>query len=568
MSIRTKCSNNRAASEKHCLKGVYFRNFGAVITGFMVVALLNLFTPLGFIVQLKAQVHSTPRLAVMMSMAIFIVCLVMTSDYLILRPISEVLRRRRQNKTVPSGLMHYAQRRLLNLPFTFGSIVFLLFVNVPMILVSVYVFFWDMTAQVALLLLFRGIMVGMISSTITFFLLEEYTRSQLIPIFFPTGKLSGISGAFRISILRRIRVLYMAGTSVPMIILVGTLLFTVWGIEESGISAIGLGREILIFTVALCIIFILFALRINFLVGRSILKPVNEMMDLVRKLRSGDYRAVIPVVTNDELGVLGDGLNEMTEGLRERNRLRRSLDLAKEVQQNLLPQKPPAFSGLDIAGKSIYCDETGGDYFDFFKIGDSSDRKPAVIIGDVSDHGISSALLMATARASLRQRSSLSGSVADIVTDVNRQLSMDVDKTGQFMTLFSLIVDRKSDRIVWVRAGHDPALLYDPQSGTTEELAGPGIALGLDGDYTYKENVRNGLTPGLIVFLGTDGVYEAQNATGKMFGKERIRRLISEQSGKSADGILNAVVDELAVFREGVKADDDVAVIVVKIDPV
>ena len=94
----------------------------------------------------------------------------------------------------------------------------------------------------------------------------------------------------------------------------------------------------------------------------------------------------------------------------ERYRLQRSLDLAKEVQQNLLPRKDPVVKGLDVAGQSIYCDETGGDYFDYLSSSELGPAKFGVLIGDVSGHGISSALLMATARAFMRQRSSKSGS--------------------------------------------------------------------------------------------------------------------------------------------------------------
>ncbi len=128
----------------------------------------------------------------------------------------------------------------------------------------------------------------------------------------------------------------------------------------------------------------------------------------------------------------------------ERDRMRQSLDLAMEVQQNLLPKGNLKLDGFDIAGKSIYCDETGGDYYDFIISGETKDRKIGVAIGDVSGHGIPSALLMATVRSSLRQRLSLPGSIDRIITDVNRQLVRDVEDTGQFMTMFYLDIDNDS----------------------------------------------------------------------------------------------------------------------------
>jgi sigma-B regulation protein RsbU (phosphoserine phosphatase) len=126
------------------------------------------------------------------------------------------------------------------------------------------------------------------------------------------------------------------------------------------------------------------------------------------------------VTSNDEIGYTGDAINEMTEGLIERERMQLSLNLAKEVQQNLPPKSNLKVNGLDIAGKSVYCDETAGDYYDFIIIDDAAEQRIGVAIGDVCGHGIPSALLMATVRSSLRQRASMPGSTAKIITDVNR----------------------------------------------------------------------------------------------------------------------------------------------------
>ena len=106
-----------------------------------------------------------------------------------------------------------------------------------------------------------------------------------------------------------------------------------------------------------------------------------------------------------------------------------------------MPQKNPEMERLDIAGRSIYCDETGGDYYDFITSDTGENGQLTIAIGDVSGHGISSALLMATVRSSLRQRLSQPGDAGDIISDVNRQLVQDVEDSGQFMTLFYLNID-------------------------------------------------------------------------------------------------------------------------------
>jgi phosphoserine phosphatase RsbU/P len=152
----------------------------------------------------------------------------------------------------------------------------------------------------------------------------------------------------------------------------------------------------------------------------------------------------VQVLSNDEIGYTGDAINEMTKGLIEREKMQLSLNLAKEVQQNLLPKGNLNVDGFDIAGKSVYCDETGGDYYDFIIIDDTDEPKICVAIGDVSGHGIPSALLMAAVRSSLRQRTSLPGSTAEIISDVNRQLVKEVEDSGQFKLILNYAVTQKA----------------------------------------------------------------------------------------------------------------------------
>ena len=178
--------------------------------------------------------------------------------------------------------------------------------------------------------------------------------------------------------------------------------------------------------------------------SRNITEPIKEIIRVLKRVRKGQFDEKVQVVSNDEIGYTGDVINEMTEGLEERDLMKRSLELAMEVQQNLLPKENPRIEGLDIAGKSIYCDETGGDYYDFITLDGNRRGNIAIVVGDVSGHGIHSALLMATARASIRQRTYLMGDLSQVISDVNRQITGDVEESGQFMTLFYMIVDQDS----------------------------------------------------------------------------------------------------------------------------
>ena len=249
----------------------------------------------------------------------------------------------------------------------------------------------------------------------------------------------------------------------------------------------------------------------------------------------------------------------------EHDMIKQSLDLARDVQQNLLPNKDPQMERLDIAGRSIYCDETGGDYYDFITSDSGNKEQLTIAIGDVSGHGISSALLMATVRSALRQRLSQPGDAGDIISDINRQLVQDVEDSGQFMTLFYLTIDMAKMQARWVRAGHDPAVFYDPGTDTFEELGGSGMALGIEGDYKYKEYLKADLDRGQIIFLSTDGIWEAFNPKGDMFGKERINDIIREKSSLSANEIINKILGSLKSFQQGTQIEDDITLVVVKI---
>jgi sigma-B regulation protein RsbU (phosphoserine phosphatase) len=245
---------------------------------------------------------------------------------------------------------------------------------------------------------------------------------------------------------------------------------------------------------------------------------------------------------------------------------KKALALAGEVQKSLLPQSKPDVQGLDIAGRNVSCDEIGGDYFDFLWRRENPDGPFTVAVGDITGHGVDSALLMTSARAFLRMRASQPGTMAEVITAMNRHLTRDVLETGRFMTLFYLTVDPQKDHMNWVRAGHDPAILYDPQQDAFEELKGSGVALGVNDSFEYDENYRKDLANGQIIAIGTDGIWEAFNKKGKMFGKKRFKDIIRQHAGAGADDILNAVYNEINQFTEGQKTEDDITLVIIKVN--
>ena len=310
---------------------------------------------------------------------------------------------------------------------------------------------------------------------------------------------------------------------------------------------------------------ILLVILTAFWSSHSMTRPLQVMVEALDRLAGGDFSSRMEFATGDERAILARAFNEMVPQLEDRLRIRKALEVAQEVQQNLLPLEIPLLPGFDISARAIYCDETGGDYFDFFPCGKDCEYL-GVAIGDVSGHGVPAALLMTTARALLRMRSSQPGSVAEVVTSVNRLLTKDTYEGGRFMTLFYLNIDQANRRLRWVRAGHEPGIFYDPATDTFEELLGPGIALGVDEDWHYEASEKDGLTKGQIIFLGTDGIWETHQANGEMFGKQRLYEIIRRNAENTAKDIEKAVLEALADFRGKGNQEDDITMVVIKVE--
>jgi serine phosphatase RsbU (regulator of sigma subunit) len=250
---------------------------------------------------------------------------------------------------------------------------------------------------------------------------------------------------------------------------------------------------------------------------------------------------------------------------RQLKNFKSSLAQASKVQQKLMPQSDPRVDGFDIAGKSIWCDETGGDYYDFLYPAANGKKRIAIVVGDVTDHGISSALLMTTARAFLRERVHTPPSeCAAIISDVNKRLVQDIEELNLFMTMFYGEIDIKEKMIRWVKAGHEPAILYTPATDSHEMLAGEGLPLGVMEDAEYKEYQKQ-INPGQIILIGTDGVKEAVNTAGEMFGNKRLLNVIRDYADKSAREILDKAFESLNNFRHPLEADDDETLVVIKV---
>jgi sigma-B regulation protein RsbU (phosphoserine phosphatase) len=309
---------------------------------------------------------------------------------------------------------------------------------------------------------------------------------------------------------------------------------------------------------------VLLSLVVNLIIsysGNLRLLFTNETR-ILERISLGDLSQKVPVATKDEFGVIAGHTNSMIDGLRHRAELLSALKLAEEVQQNLLPQEAPQMPGLDIAGTSIYCDETGGDYYDYFKL--PADRL-GVVVADASGHGVGAAMHMTTVRAFLHFGIRTYQNPARLLSEINYYVTRDSSETNRFMSMFFLEVNQSAKTLCWVRAGHEPAMVFGPSGSKLQDLYGEGIALGVIADYNYAEYTLQGWESGSVIVIGTDGVRETRNSNGEMFGLDRLHEVISQNVNASAEMIQNNVIGALRTFKANAKQEDDITLVIIKL---
>ncbi|MEO8438918.1 MAG: GAF domain-containing SpoIIE family protein phosphatase [Spartobacteria bacterium] len=247
----------------------------------------------------------------------------------------------------------------------------------------------------------------------------------------------------------------------------------------------------------------------------------------------------------------------------EKKRLDHDLQIARDIQRILLPSKPPAIDGFDIAGINIPARQVSGDYFDYIRV---DDDRLGVVIADVSGKGVPASLIMAICRSVLRAEARLGQSPAAVLRKVNRQLYPDI-KEDMFISMAYLILDHKNNQVTLSRGGHDAPLLYRAATGEVEVLKPPGMALGIDSGEVF-DRITGDLSVPLerddCLVLYTDGVTEMLDSNGDEFGPERMVQSIQASVKEGAQGVIARLTDDVRNFAAGHPQNDDITLIVVR----
>ena len=260
---------------------------------------------------------------------------------------------------------------------------------------------------------------------------------------------------------------------------------------------------------------------------------------------------------------LGSGLAEMTRQRLEQERIERELleqelHVARRIQQASLPKEVPTLEGWQFTPYYRPAREVGGDFFDFFEL---EEGRLGLVVGDATGKGVPAALMMSTTCGMLRAVSQSSNSPGEVLERVNEALSARIP-ANMFITCFYAILDPQSGSLSYANAGHDPPYLRR-RGGDCEELRARGMPLGLMPGMSYEEGVAS-LGEGDDALFYSDGVVEAHNPQGEMFGFPRLRALIAEQHGEERS-LVDFLMEELYSFvGEGWEQEDDITLLTLR----
>jgi sigma-B regulation protein RsbU (phosphoserine phosphatase) len=281
---------------------------------------------------------------------------------------------------------------------------------------------------------------------------------------------------------------------------------------------------------------------------------------LSARLRESDRQMIADLQRkNQELAQAYRELEEAQAALVEKERLERELELARELQQSILPHEFPHLPGFSCAARSQPARQVGGDFYDVIPL---SEERVGLVMADVSDKGMAAALFMALTRSLIRAEARRSSSPRQVLLRVHRLL-LEMSRANMFVTVFYGVLDLAQGTFCYARAGHDRPLLLSPSTGECRFLTAKGTLLGLIEEVSLEE-ARVDLGPGDLLALYTDGITDAKSPAGEFFGVERLREAVCAAGGQIAQDLCDLIFKRVEQFQAGAVQYDDMALLVVR----
>lgn len=301
-------------------------------------------------------------------------------------------------------------------------------------------------------------------------------------------------------------------------------------------------------------------------------RPIQMLTDGVRAIGDGNLEGKLDVSGPAEIGAIAGVFNEITEKFKkaqnsvlEQEKMQKEIEVAKQIQQSLLPRKRPEISGYDIAPLYQAAAEVGGDYYDFVQVDDDT---IGVVVADVSGKGVPGSLVMTMIRTALRMEARGNRNASDVMSKMNSFVTDDMKK-GMFVTMFYVILDSKNRVISYASAGHNPMILYRHETKETFFLNPRGFPVGisLPDETLFRrsislEKVRLKKDDMLVIY--TDGVTEAMNERREQYGEDRLIQMVKEYAYLPPTEFIARLDTDLKKFTGDHPQNDDITVVAVK----
>jgi serine phosphatase RsbU (regulator of sigma subunit) len=299
----------------------------------------------------------------------------------------------------------------------------------------------------------------------------------------------------------------------------------------------------------------------------QVTKPIKNLIDDMEEVSEGNLEHQSAITSNDEIGVLTKVFNRMTNSLKtahdkelEAKALEHELNIAHEIQANLLPKKIPEIPGYDIATYYRASKEVGGDYYDIINIDESN---IGIIVADVSGKGIPGSMVMTMARSLVRMEAARNLSAADTLIKVNRIMATDI-RRGMFVTALYIVLNIKNHTALISSAGHNPLIIWRKKLNAHELVNPNGIALGFDRGPVFERTIKEvsiNLNWGDRLVGYTDGVVESMNQNDEEFGAERFYNLVNQLGETESRLFINKVIEEIDAHKGDAPQHDDITLI-------
>ncbi len=291
---------------------------------------------------------------------------------------------------------------------------------------------------------------------------------------------------------------------------------------------------------------------IGLMLSNQFLKPIEDITAGVKAIEKRNFDLKIPIHSKDELGELSELMNSVLEGMKD-------LQVASIVQGSLFPPEPLIAGDYEVYGQSRAMTDIGGDYFDYFL---QDGNLLFGLVGDVSGHGVSAALIMGMAKHAFASSTSGNIDLVDTLMSFNKFLLSNI-KRKKMMTLFFYCVNLENNELEYSNAGHNYPLWYHKNSDTVDSIEMDSFPLGIRAKSKYKSQ-KISMEHGDCILMYTDGLIEATNRAGEVLGFDNAMSWFKGVSNLSTQESISKLFDLFDEATDGLPAEDDISLIILK----